>query len=258
MRADLVERVSELLLEARRARRPVDLPENGPEPTLEDAHAIQDRVVAALGGNGGWKVGAPSRTAEPSCSPLPGRRVFRGPARLPAAEYGRLGIEAEIAFRITSDLPPRDTPYTRSEVVAGVGAVCAAIEVVDRRWRAWPRIAPGWHAADLSANGALIHGKGLSAWHEIDLSIQPVRLEIEGQPPAEAVGGNTAGDPVRLLVWLANHAAQHGTGLQVGDVVTTGSCTGMSFAEPGNRVRATLQGIGEVEVRLESDRKSHV
>src|SRR3546814_14100690 len=63
---------------------------------------------------------------------LPGRRVFRGPARLPAAEYGRLGIEAEIAFRITSDLPPRDTPYTRSEVVAGVGAVCAAIEVVDR------------------------------------------------------------------------------------------------------------------------------
>jgi len=251
MRSDLVETLAELLLKARREREPLDIPAGMAEPSLEEAYAVQDKVVAALGGNGGWKVGAASPTAEPRCAPLPAGLIFRGPARLPASEYGRLGIEAEVAFRVTTDLPPREKPYSRSEVMAAVGAVCAAIEVVDSRWRAWPQVAPGWAVADLSANGALIHGTGLSAWHEIDLSIAPIRLEIEGHPAADAIGGNAAGDPVRLMVWLANHASRRGAGLKVGDVVTTGSCTGMSFADAGSQIRVALRGIGEVEVRLE-------
>lgn len=243
--------IAELLLASRRAGAAIAIPDGAAEPSIAEAYAIQDAVVAKSGGIGGWKVGAASPAAEPQCAPLPAPLIFQGPARLPAEAYGRLGIEAEIAFHITSSLPPRDLPYSRSEVIAGVGAVCAAIEIVDSRWQAWPRVGAGWQLADHSANGALIHGSGISAWHELDLSIQPVRLLIDDRPPIEAIGGNTAGDPVRLLVWVANHAARRGHPLKAGDVVTTGSCTGMNFAEPGSRVRAELRGIGEVELLLE-------
>ncbi len=243
--------IADLLLAARRQGVPIAIPDGSAEPSIAEAYAIQDAVVAQCGGIGGWKVGAASPAAEPLCAPLPASLIFHSPAQLPAEAYGRLGIEAEIAFRITANLPLRDLPYNRSEVIACVGAVCAAIEVVDSRWQAWPRIGAGWQLADHSANGALIHGSGIFAWHDLDLSIQPVRLLIDDRPAIEAIGGNTAGDPVRLLVWVANHAARRGHPLKAGDVVTTGSCTGMSFAEPGSRVRAELHGIGEVELLLE-------
>jgi 2-keto-4-pentenoate hydratase len=46
-----------------------------------------------------------------------------------------------------------------------------------------------------------------------------------------------------LLVWLANRCRGRGAGLQAGQVVTTGSCTGMLFASPGTAVHAEVAGL---------------
>ena len=37
-------------------------------------------------------------------------------------------------------------------------------------------------------------------------------------------GANVLGDPRVALTWLVNELAAHGMGLQVGEVVTTGTC----------------------------------
>ena len=41
------------------------------------------------------------------------------------------GVEAEVAFRLGHDLPPRGTPYTREEIVAALATAHPAIEILD-------------------------------------------------------------------------------------------------------------------------------
>lgn len=244
-----VQRIAQRLIDARREHRQIPIPPlDEPPASAETAYAIQDAVGAALGPVGGWKVGAAGPSAEPLCAPLPAALVFPGPAALPAADHGLLGVEAEIAFRMGTDLPARDRAYGREEVIAAIAMAMPAIEIVDSRWRGWPRVERLWHLADHQANGALVYGQGRTDWHDIDFAIEPVKLSIGERTVAEAIGGNAAGDVLRLVVWLANHCARRTGGLRAGDIVTTGSCTGMNFATPGATVRAHFPALGEVEV----------
>ncbi len=70
-------------------------------------------------------------------------------------------------------------------------------------------------------------------------------LLIAGGEGKKAVGGNPAGHPKRLLAWLAGHAASRGKPLKKGDIVTTGSHTGITIAPLGARVTARFEGLGE-------------
>ncbi len=67
---------------------------------------------------------------------------------------------------------------------------------------------------------------------------------------ASAVGGNAAGHPRRLLTWLANHCARRGRALAAGDIVTTGTHTGLVFAAPGATATVRFPGVGEASVTL--------
>ena len=249
MTSEAAQQIARQLLAARRDRRPVAVPPASERPRdAAAAYEIQDAVLAGLGPIGAWKVGASSPNGEPTCAPLPQALVAAGPVCLPAAELGHLGIEAEIAFRISTDLPPRYAPYTREETIAAIGAAMPAIEVVDSRWIGWPRVDRLWQLADHGSNGMLVFGQGRSDWHGIDLGIEPVKLTVGDRIIAEAIGGNASGDVIRVVTWLANHAAARCGGLKAGDIVTTGSCTGMNFVHAGSTVRASFVGLGEVEV----------
>lgn len=85
-------------------------------------------------------------------------------------------------------------------------------------------------------------------WQTIDPAEQAVRLTIDGRIVVEGVGGNPAGDPLRLIVWMANHLAEHCGGLRQGQIVTTGSMTGLIWTEPGVTIVAELPGLGRAEV----------
>ncbi len=244
-----VERAARLLAEARRSGRPLDsLPRELAPATVADAYAIQDAVAQALGGVAGWKVGAKAPDAEPTCAPLPAVRVFASPKRFTPAELRLRGIEVEIAVRLGRDLPPRDRPYTPDDVAAAVASVHPAIELVESRFVDFRTTDPIAVLADSNSNGAIVHGPPGPARMPVDQTRQPVHLRFGADEVVRAVGGNPAGDVWRLLAWLANHCAARCGGLRTGDLVTTGSCTGMLFAEPGTHVVADLAGLGRVEV----------
>jgi 2-keto-4-pentenoate hydratase len=248
--------VSQLLVEAhRRSRRIAERPpEVGPFERAE-AFAIQDRVTTAMGGAGGWKTGAPSPEAEPIAAPLPAALIGQSPAALPATRFHALGVEAELAFRFARALPARDRPYGREEVLGAIESAHPAIEVVDSRLGCWAQKDAMWKLADNQSNGFFIHGPAATGWRELDLAQAPVELEIDGNVAVfRAEGGNPAGDPLRLATWLANHLAATRAGLRAGDVVTTGSCSGLIWVEPGQQVVARFPGIGQASVRFTARR----
>lgn len=240
-----------LLLKARRAGQPIDgLPPELIPATVEEAYAVQEAVAPQLGAIVGWKVGASGPTAEPACAPLFADLVAASPAHWAASRFSTPGIEGELAFRLGKSLPRRSAPYDEDEVWEAVDTLHVAIEICDSRFAEPQTMNKLALLADNQNNGAFCYGAAMGAWRGIDFLRQPASLLLNDNEVANAVGGNAAGHPRRLLAWLANHRARRGHGLVVGDIVTTGSHTGLVFAAPGTQVTARFADIGDARLTL--------
>lgn len=240
---------AKLLLDARARQTTIaGLPDACRPATAEQAYAIQDAVAFELGPIGGWKVGAKGISDEPTCAPLPAATVMAGPGKLASGLYPLRGIEAEIAFRLRHDLPSREQPYTLAEVLDAVGSVHPAIEVVESRYTDRTQADPLSGLADAASHGALIYGDGRCTDLAIKQSEQTAELYFDAQQVVHETGANPAVDVLRLLVWLANHVASRHDGLKAGQIVTTGSCTGLLFVGPTAQVSALLPGLGQADL----------
>jgi 2-keto-4-pentenoate hydratase len=241
-----------ILLEARNQRRWLSsLPEGSRPKDMDDAYAIQNIVVAELGPIAAWKVGAGGREAWPACAAIAQTSLFDTDVRLPADMFHLIGVEAELAYRFSVDLPPRSEPYLRHEIIAAIGSIHPAIEISDTRFAAWASQDRPSHVADQLNHGALVIGAGSEHWRRIDPQLQRAIVRVNGIVLADVTGGNPAGDPVRLLHWLANDGSRALGGLRAGMVVTTGSLTGVEFVAPPVRAQADLPGLGTVNVAIE-------
>jgi 2-keto-4-pentenoate hydratase len=185
---------------------------------------------------GGWKVGAAGLDAEPACLQLPAASLHADGARLQGAGWGQCGIEVAVALRLGRDLDGSAGPPALDEMLDAVAALHPAIEVM---------------AARVPDRVALVLGPPSSlAPAELDLRQLVAYLAFDGQPVASARGAHPVGDLWRLLGWLAVHCSRRGRPLRAGQVVTTGSCTGLLFAPEGARVQAQLHGIGSVVLQM--------
>ena len=160
---------AEMLLEARRTLQPMDeLPPGLRPKTLEEAYFIQDVILQALGKAGGWKVGAPAPDATPVYAPMPSIGIATSGDRI-ARQYRRMrGVEAEIAFLLGKDLPPRAAPYSREELVNAIASCHPAIELLESGLLD-PETADRLTAiADLQSNGGFVAGLPISGWEEFN------------------------------------------------------------------------------------------
>ncbi|MDB5859261.1 MAG: Hydratase/decarboxylase [Ramlibacter sp.] len=238
------------LLQARQGGVPAAWREGVPADARQ-AYAVQDATLAALSATGGWKVDASAPDAEPTCAPLPAAGLRADGARLHGAGWGLRGIEVEVALRLGLDLDGSAGPPPLEVLQSAVAAVQPAIEVVETRLQDWRASPPLAQLADLQSHGALVLGAAATLPPaELDLRQLVAYLAFDGQPVASARGAHPVGDPWRLLAWLAVHCSRRGQPLRAGQVVTTGSCTGLLFAPEGARVEAQLHGIGRVGLQF--------
>lgn len=244
-----IERATTLLAEARRTGQPATGFKPGPAD-VDEAYAVQDRITAMLGPVGGWKVGAKTPDAMPNTAPLMQDLVQTSPAAWPKHVFHLRGVEAEIAFKIGRDIPAGAGPIGEATAFGAVESVHAAIEIVDTRLDSWKDADPLWQLADHQSNAGFVYDPAGIPFSGQDFTDAPVRLVIDGRVALEQRGGNTAGDPRRLLLWLIDHAVQRRGGLKAGTMVTTGSYTGMIFVDKGARVEAEFEGLGRAETQV--------
>lgn len=251
---DRAQAIAAALLRARQVRDALFTGDDPGPANLEEAYRAQDIVLEALSGGrraSAWKVSPPRVGEEPVAAPVPGPCVLESPVRVAAANYRILGVEAEIAFRIGRDLPAQEAPYDEGSVAAAVSEAVVLIELVDTRLANWRKAPALLKLADFQSNGALVIGSGARDWQALDFARQSVVLEVDGALRVRATGTHPAGNPFRLLPWLAAHCARRCGGLRAGDVVTTGSWTGLEFVPPGAAVVARFPGIGEARLQID-------
>ncbi len=214
-----------------------------------EAWVIQREVLARRGGRiGGYKCATPPHAA-PSAALLDARGIVASPAAWPVPPAGTIGIETEIAFRLGRDLPPRVTPWTAAEVADAVAACFPAVELVASRYADMKAVTPFEAMADNIAHAGLACGAPVADWRARDLGDLTVRQSFAGEVQVEKRGANPAGDPLGSLTRLANHLPHYGLHLEAGQVVTTGSWTGLLWVG-GGRVVGGFEGFGEVVVEL--------
>ncbi|MFZ5781258.1 MAG: 2-keto-4-pentenoate hydratase [Pseudomonadota bacterium] len=244
MSADVSQAVKGLL-EARRTARQLAPP--FPMPDRETVYAIQDGVARATGPVSGWKVGARTPTAEPNPAPLLAGALVRSPARFDGAAMHMIGVEVEISFHIVEDIAARAAPVGREEALAAVGDAFVGLEIVDTRLADFRTADPEWLLADNQMNHALVIGDAIPGWRALDWKAVRVRLETDGRTEVDQIGGLAAVDPVRLLVWMIDHAVRRRGGVSAGQAITTGSWTGLRYVPPGTRAIGAFPGLGSVE-----------
>jgi len=231
-----------------------------PQMGLDDAYAVQDRVLAARDAAGlrriGWKVGLTSRAMQealqitsPDSGVLYDDMLFANGASIPAGRFIQPRVEAEIAFVLKEDLAGRN--LTRADVLRATDFVTPALELLDTRIRRRDAATGAIRTvmdtiADNAANGGLVLGSGRFAVDEADLRWMGCILKRDGVVEETGLGAGVLDDPVAGIIWLAGRIADYGQCLRAGDVVLSGSFIRPVEAPQGSRFSADYGPFGEV------------
>ena len=256
-----VHRMAELLMWSRKNHQrlpgfPVDLlPED-----LGEAYEIQAAVTTLRSMPlAGFKVGLTNRTAQRAMGasePIVGRlglldiRRTNACIELPA-NHLRI-IEAEVVFEVGTDLVPHQAPFTEQRVAMSLCRAYAGLELCDARVEDREDTPLTHLVADNSNADLVIVGEPLDQWDAETLANLPVTLELPTRPAIKGSTANVLGQPLRSVTWLANWLARRGEGLQRGQLVASGSCTGMTHLGGADTVVARFGGQAHVRVEFQS------
>ena len=227
--------------------------------SISDAYDIQQRYVALLrsehGDDVGYKVGLTSATMQAFCGidhPIAGvvlaSRVYRSRMTVRRPDFGRLGLEFEIAVRIRSDVPVTGMPFTAEMIAPHIDGVCAAIELVDDRSADYANLDVLSLVADNSWNGGIVLSEFATKWPDLERVLG--RATKDGVAIGEGHGRDILGHPFNSAAWLATQLASRGAKLKAGQVVMTGSVMKTVFPTDDAIYRFDLEDIGFVEVHV--------
>jgi 2-keto-4-pentenoate hydratase len=228
-----------------------------PDLTLDQAYGLQRQLEQALVGRGdrvvGYKVGFTTAAlqerhglTEPVLGFMLGSGVYRSGDAVPLSRFIAIGVEVEVAFLLKSDLA--GPGVTIASALLAVEGAMPSFELIDFRLSGTPR------GPDVIADGvytnAIVLGRPLTPVTGIDLALEGVVFEQDGQIVATRTAAEVLGNPLVSLAWAANTLGRMGRGLRAGEVVLTGSISKVLRPTAGQSVRASFTRLGSVACRF--------
>ena len=167
--------------------------------------------------------------------------------RLP---QGMIGAQCELALTIGAAYPQPGQPIDRVSAAEAIVVCQPAIGLVGGR--APPDIDPQLAAiADFGLHVATISGRQAEHVDPSELINATLAAKINDQPVFSCNVGDFIGHPLDALVWLAEQLSVQKKQLNVGDIVTTGSCTPIFQVLPGQRLAVEFERIGSASCWFE-------
>lgn len=217
--------------------------------------AVQRRLSARRGRIAGRKIALSSKAMQQMVGigqPVAGaffeRDVMASPATVGTGDFGRLGVEFELAFELACDVGPGAAPHDRDGVRALVASVRPAFELVDDRNADYAALDPLTLVAGNAWCAGIVLGSPLPGWEALDLADLPATVHQSGNAPEQVNTG--AADPLGSLAWVLNHCAAQGLTVRAGERIITGSATRTRFPGPGDRLRYEIDGLAAVELTV--------
>lgn len=254
---DQVEAVAAQLARAEATRTPIESLVHEPVG-VDDGYRIQTAGHRLHGDDlTAWKAGCTNEAVQEMLridAPVLGRyrrdHVLTSPAALAFDDFATPPhLEVEVGLRLLDDIDSvPDDPLELADLVEAF----AAIEVVAGRLAAFPLVGASQLVADNVVGGRMIVGSTLDLTSAGLRALDTVLLElvIDDERVASGTGAEAMGHPLRVLRAAAEHALASGRPLRAGQLVITGTCTGLVPAERG---REHVGRVGGVEVGVRFD-----
>lgn len=228
-----------------------------PDLTMEVAYHIQAASVKRRLERGerliGMKMGLTSRAKmeqmgvhEPIFGRLTSTMLLSNGAAVEHSTLIHPRIEPEVAFLLERDLTG---PVTPAEALQAVGGVCAALEVIDSRYRDFKFTLPDVVADNTSAV-LFVLGDVVKPPHAVNLGNLGIVMEINGTPVEIGSSAAILDHPARSLAALATMMARRGESLKAGQIVLAGGATAAVAIKPGDHIRALVDELGVAELRM--------
>jgi 2-keto-4-pentenoate hydratase len=177
--------------------------------------------------------------------------VHHSPARIPHADFVRVGVECEIVVRLRADLRAAAAPFTRESVAEAVESIMPGMEIVDDRYVDYRSTDTPTLIADDFFDAGCVLGAPIEDWRTLDLAAAVGVTSINGTEVGRGRGRDVMGHPFEALAWLANNLARRGQALNAGEFVFTGSVVETMWLNRGDHVHMRMEGLGEVEAVFE-------
>lgn len=260
------QQAARILLSQRLALEPITgLPDDLIPQSITAGYAIQTALNsflshAGMGEQVGHKIGCTTpvmqafvNISHPCAGRIFSRTVMHGSARIPRSGFVKIGIECEIAVQLAHDLPVQAEPYTRETVSSAVGAVMAAIELVDERYQDFRSLGIPTLIGDDFFNAGCVLGEPVLDWQQLDLAALIGRTIINGNEVGRGSGALVMGHPFNALAWLANSRAEHGLpGLKAGEFILLGSVVETKWLQAGDEVRIEIDKLGSLQLSVDA------
>lgn len=224
-------------------------------PDSATAYRIAGMVAEELGWPVlGWKIAAAKEEMPKALrtdSPIYGRTFFlrEAPATFVHAKVVSPIPEVEYQAKLGSALPPRDKPYSIEEVTDAVSSLHPGIELAECRFvhdAAFPPLPA--ILADGAGSGTIVYGPAIADWRQRDIAGQEVTLSSNGKLRRKGTAGAALDHPMVPLTWLANELSRTGIGLKAGQMISTGTLTGMLAPKTGETYVADFGAFGSVTI----------
>jgi 2-keto-4-pentenoate hydratase len=209
---------------------------------------MRDRHTTAVG----YKVGLTSPRMQEMCKidrPVAGiilgDRIHQSGAVVQARDYGRVGLEFELAARLGRDLRG---DADLAAVVEAVDSIAPAVEIVDDRRCDYATLDVLSLVADNSWNAGVV----LGAWRVplADLETLEGVMSVDGKVQDRGLGRDVLGHPYNSVAWVAQHLAGTNDKLRAGDIVMTGNWVTTKFPDASSTYCFDVQGLGAVELSV--------
>ncbi len=259
MKPETIEALAAAYDEAERSRVQVRQPTlDHPGMTIEDGYTVQKAWVAMKAARGdriiGRKIGLTSRAMqqasqidEPDFGALMESMIVEDGSAIPADRFIRPRFEVELGFWLKDRIAGADV--TLRDVAAAIDWVVPAIEIIDARCHqndpetGRPRKVMDT-ISDNAANAGVIWGGQPKRLDAVDLAWVPGVLSLNGVVEETGVAAGVLGHPLKGLVWLARRLAAHGTALEPGQFVLSGSFTRPVTGKPGDVIACDFGPLG--------------
>jgi len=238
-----------ILLERRQSgKQGPRLPESCRPTDLNAALEIQSTVSTRLGDRiAAWKCGLPSDDRVIMAPIFSNTVQAVSPCRV-QVRTGKVRAEPELAFILARDLPPRELPYTPSEIDASIAHTHLALELIDSRFSNETDAGFFEHLADCLFNQGLFIGPEVNTCLARAASDMTIRITTASGEAIELDGHHPNNDPRAPLYWLANYLRSNGRGLQAGQAVITGSYAGCIDLPPEENIAIEYGSLGILPV----------
>lgn len=223
--------------------------------TKADAYRVAHLVEKELGWEvKGWKIAATNsemqqalRTDTPIYGRVYSQCIKQSPFTINFDDLSSPIPEAEYQAFLGKDLPPRVGEYKISEVADAVSSLHPGLELAECRFK-YDKDFPPLEAilSDGAGSGILVYGPPIVNWKDFDIVNNEVSLVCNGKLRRKGTALSALEHPLIPLTWLVNELSKTGIGMKSGQIISTGTLTGMVIPKKGETYIADFGQLGKV------------